>query len=228
MKANFKKSLLLFSLLGLLVFTSCGTSKFFSQRSPDIRPIAMIEPYAYITDAVADFSTKYLKETSQMNQELVLGVVTSIGLPVEKYIAYDYDYADPKSPMNRWMRDLVGLGAEGARTLVVPAAFCDAVKKSGCRYGMILSDVGFVKSSQEYAAELAVEVGLKVIEFLGSNSLDISKDTERYMNGMSSLIFDSQTGEVVWYGARPRDYRHNPLDRGDLADQIRKLYKDFL
>lgn len=221
-----KKNIIPVVVVALLAFTACGTSKFFSQNATTVRPIALLEPYAYITDAFADFSTKYLEETSRLNRELVLGIVTSSGLPLEKYIAYDY--GAPDSSLSLWMKDLVGIGPEGARQLTVPAELRKAVRKSGCRYGMVLSDVGYVKNPHEYAAELAFEVGFKVIDFLTSNSLDFSKDTERYLNGMFSLIFDCETGEVIWFGSRPRDNKHSPIDRGDLADQIRKLYKDFL
>ena len=221
-----KKNLLPIFLVALMAFTACGTSKFFSQSASSVRPIALVEPYSHITDAFGDFSTKYLEETSQLNQELVLGIMTSIGLPLEKYISYDY--AAPDSSLSRWMKELAGMTADGARQLKIPAELRNAVRKSGCRYGMLLTDVGFVKNPHEYAAELAIETGLKVIDLLAFNSLDLSKETERNVNGVFSLIFDSETGEVIWFGNQPRDYKHNPLDRGDLEDQIRKLYKDFL
>ena len=66
-----KKSVFaLVCLIGVALFTSCNTSKFFSQKASDIQPIALVEPYSYITDAVGDFSTDYLPDASRFNQLL--------------------------------------------------------------------------------------------------------------------------------------------------------------
>ena len=66
------------------------------------------------------------------------------------------------------------------------------------------------------------------MDLLFHNSLDLSKDAKAHVNGMFSLIFDSQTGEVVWYGVCPKDYKHDPLNSAHMQDQISKLYKALL
>ena len=82
-----KKSVFtLVCLISVVFFTSCGTSKFFIQKASDIQPMALVESYSYITDAVADFSTDYLPNTSRFNQLLVTDIVNSLGMPITKTI----------------------------------------------------------------------------------------------------------------------------------------------
>ena len=76
-----KKHVLFLMIAVPMLFASCSSSKFFSQKASDIRPIALVESYSYITDAVADFSTDYLPDASRFNQLLITDVVNSIGLP---------------------------------------------------------------------------------------------------------------------------------------------------
>ncbi len=47
------------------------------------------------------------------------------------------------------------------------------------------------------------------------------------MNGIFGLVFDNKTGEVVWYGAKPRRYKKNPVDPSVITDQLGALLKDF-
>ena len=58
---------------------------------------------------------------------------------------------------------------------------------------------------------------MKIADFIINNSIDFSKETEAYVNGVFVLVFDSQTGETVGYGSRPRHYEYNPLDRKSLT-----------
>lgn len=222
-----KKHVLFLLIAVPMLFASCGTSKFFSQKASDIRPIALVESYSYITDAVADFSTDYLPEASRFNQLLITDVVTSLGMPIDKTISVDFDAANRNSKLGSWMYNLVDLSPHRAKNLVVPAEIRDAVRQSGCRYGLLISDVGYSKNADQYALEEGVEIGMKIADFIINNSVDLSKDTEAYVNGVFALIFDNQTGNVVWYGSRPRRYEYNPLDRSSLVKQLTKLFADF-
>lgn len=211
-----------------LVFTSCAISKFYSQNASSVRPIALVQPCSYLTDAVGDFSTVYVESVSKVNNMILLEVIPSIGLPIEKIVPFEYNYADKSDATVRWMRHLADIGAGAAKNLTVPTPLIDAVRNSGCRYGMVLSDVGYVKNATQYNLERAIEVGTKIADAIINNSFDLSEDTEAHLNGMFSIIFDVQTGKVVWFGTCPRDYKHNPLDVDRMRDQITKLYKDFL
>lgn len=212
----------------MMLLTSCGASKFYSQSAESVRPLALVQPFTYLTDAFGDFATTYSDPVSKANNALLLDIISASGLPVDRVVPFEYRYADKSDETVRWMRRLADIGGASAETLVVPADIVEAVRRSGCRYGMVLSDIGFVKNPEQYAVERAIEVGSKVLDFVFNNSVDISKDTESYLNGMFSLIFDSETGEVIWFGSRPRDYKHNPLSRADMTDQLTKLYKAFL
>ena len=44
-----------------MIFTSCATSKFYSQNASSVHPVAMVQPFTYLTDAVADFPIDYVK-----------------------------------------------------------------------------------------------------------------------------------------------------------------------
>ena len=222
------KKRFLFLLIAVpMLFASCGTSKFFSSNASDLRPIALVEPYSYITDAVADFTTDYLPDASRFNQLLVTDVVNSLGMPIQKTVSVDFDAANPKSKLGSWMYNLVDLSASSAQKLVVPAEIRDAVRESGCRYGLLITDVGYSKNARQYALEEGIEIGMKIADFIFNNSVDFSKDTEAYVNGVFALVFDNQTGQVVWYGKRPRRYEYNPLDRESLTKQLTKLFADF-
>ena len=222
------KKLALFLLLAIpAFFTSCGTSKFFSHQASELQSIALVEPYSYITDAVADFSTDYLPDASRFNQLLITDIVNSLGMPIKKTISVDFDAANPKSKLGSWMYNLVDLSAKRAKYLVVPDEIRNAVRQNGCRYGLLITDVGYSKNARQLALEETVEVGMKIADFIFNNSIDLSKETEAYLNGVFALIFDSQTGEAVWYGKQPRRYEYNPLDRGSLTKQLAKLFKDF-
>ena len=211
-----------------MIFTSCATSKFYSQNASSVHPVAMVQPFTYLTDAVADFPTDYVKSVSMTNNAILSENVAAIGLPVDKVVPFEYNYADKTDVTVRWMRHLADIGSGAARELTIPTALLDVVRGTGCRYGMVLSDIGYVKNATQYNVERAVEVGTKIADALFNNSIDLSKDTEAYLNGMFSIIFDAQTAEVVWFGACPRDYKYNPLDGNDMRKQLAKLYKDFL
>jgi hypothetical protein len=222
------KKRFLFLLIAVpMLFASCGTSKFFSGNASDLQPIALVEPYSYITDAVADFTTDYLPDASRFNQLLVTDVVNSLGMPIQKTVSVDFDAANPKSKLGSWMYNLVDLSAVSAQKLVVPAEIRDAVRESGCRYGLLITDIGYSKNARQYALEEGIEIGMKIADFIFNNSVDFSKETEAYVNGVFALVFDNQTGQVVWYGKRPRRYEYNPLDRESLTKQLTKLFADF-
>ena len=210
----------------MVFFTSCGTSKFFSQKASDIQPIALVESYSYITDAVADFSTDYLPNASRFNQLLVTDIVNSL-MPIKKTVTVDFDAANKDSKLGSWMYNLVDLSASSAQYLIVPDEIRKAVRESDCRYGLVITDVGYSKNADQLALEEGIEIGMKIADFIIYNSIDFSKETEAYVNGVFALIFDSQTGETVWYGSRPRRYEYNPLDRQSLTKQLTKLFHDF-
>ena len=215
-------------LVGLvLLLPSCNTSKFFSQKASDIQPIALVESYSYITDAIADFSTDYLPDASRFNQLLITDIVKSLGMPIEKTVTVNFDAANKESMLGSWMYNLADLSASSAQYLIVPDEIRDAVRKSGCRYGLLITDVGYSKNANQLALEEGIEIGMKIGDFIFNNSLDLSKETEAYLNGVYALIFDSQTGRAVWYGSRPRRYEYNPIDRQSLTKQLTKLFKDF-
>ena len=223
-----KKSVFaLVCLIGVVFFTSCGTSKFFGHKASDIQPMALVESYSYITDAVVDFSTDYLPDASRFNQLLVTDIVNSLGMPIEKTVTVDFDAANKNSKLGSWMYNLVDLSASSAQHLIVPDEIRNAVRKSGCRYGLLITDVGYSKNARQLALEEGIEIGMKIADYIFNNSIDFSKETEAYLNGVYALVFDSQTGEAVWYGSRPRRYEYNPLDRQSLTEQLTKLFKDF-
>ena len=217
----------LMCLIGVVFFTSCGISKFFNQKASDIRPITLVESYSYITDAVADFSTDYLPDASRFNQLLITDIVNTLGMPIKKTVTVDFDAANKKSKLGAWMYNLADLSASSARNLIVPDEIRNAVRESGCRYGLLITDIGYSKNAKQLALEEGIEVGSKIADFFFNNNIDFSRETEAYLNGMYALVFDSQTGEAVWYGSKPRRYEYNPLDRQSLTEQLTKLFKDF-
>ncbi|MBR0122450.1 MAG: hypothetical protein IJM12_01230 [Bacteroidales bacterium] len=223
-----KKSVFaLVCLIGAIFFTSCNTSKFFSQKASDIQPIALVESYSYITDAVGDFSTYYLPDASRFNQLLITDIVTSLGMPIKKTVTVDFDAEHKGSKLDSWMYNLVDISANKAQHLIVPDEIRNAVRNSGCRYGLLITDVGYSKNANQLALEEGIEVGMRIADFIFNNSVEFSKETEAYLNGVYALVFDSQTGEAVWYGSRPRRYEYNPLDRQSLTKQLTSLFKDF-
>ena len=219
--------LTLVCLIGMVFFTSCNTSKFFSREASDIQPIALVESYSYITDAVGDFTTDYLPDASRFNQLLVTDIVNSLGMPITKTVTVDFDAANKHSKLGSWMYNLVDLSASRAQYLIVPDEIRNAVRESGCRYGLLITDVGYSKNAKQLALEEGIETGMKIADYIFNNNIDLSKETEAYLNGVFALVFDSQTGEVVWYGSRPRRYEYNPVDRQSLTEQLTKLFKDF-
>ena len=218
----------LFLMLALpMLFASCASSTFFSQKASEIRPIALVESYSYITDAVADFTTDYLPHASRYNQLLINDIVNSLGMPVEKTVSVDFDAANRNSQLGSWMYDLTDLSSNKAKNLIIPTEIRDAVRKSGCRYGLLITDVGYSKSAKQYALERGVDIAMKITDFFLYNSIDLSKETEAYTNGVWALVFDNQTGRVVWFGKQPRRYEYNPLDHQSMTEQLTKLFKDF-
>ncbi|MBP5643977.1 MAG: hypothetical protein J6X10_07110 [Bacteroidales bacterium] len=158
---------------------------------------------------------------------MITDIVNSLGMPIQKTVSVDYDVTNPKSKLGSWMHNLVDLSAGSAKNLRVPDEIRDAVRESGCRYGLLITDVGYSKNANQYAIEKGIEFATKVADFIINNSVDLSEDTEAHVNGVFSLIFDNQTGQVVWYGKRPRRYEYDPLDRSSLMEQLTKLFADF-
>ena len=216
------------AILAALVFTSCTTSKFYSQDAATVRPLALVQPCSYLTDAVGDFATDYYEPVAKVNNAILMETIPTLGLPIEKVIPFEYNCADKSDATVRWMRHLADVGKTGAKNMTVPSNILDAVKGSGCRYGMVLADIGYVKNARQYNIEKAIETAMKIADALINNHIEISDDTEAYLNGLFSVIFDAQTGEVVWFGTAPRSYKFNPLDGVDMKKQLTKLYKAFL
>lgn len=216
------------AILAALVFSSCATSKFYSQDASTVRPLALVQPCSYLTDAVGDFATDYYEPVAKVNNAILMETIPTLGLPIEKVVPFEYNCADKSDATVRWMRHLADVGKSGAKNMTVPSDLINAVKSSGCRYGMVLADIGYVKNARQYNIEKNIEMGMKIADFLINNHLELSNDTEAYLNGMFSVIFDAQTGEVVWFGAAPRSYKFNPMDGKDMKKQLTKLYKAFL
>ena len=55
------------AIVAALAFTSCATSKFYSQDAATVRPLALVQPCSYLTDAVGDFATVYYGPVSMVN-----------------------------------------------------------------------------------------------------------------------------------------------------------------
>ena len=211
-----------------MVFASCSSSTFFAKGPSDIQSIALVTPYAYLTDAFGDWSTTYLPSASRFNSELVSYIVmTSLGLPIQEEVAFGFDFSDPDPRLGPWLRNLSRIDSDEARTLVIPEEIRTAVRQSGCPYGMIITDVGYVKNSDQLAMERVLEATSRVLEYVINGSMNMSRNTEAYTNGVYALVFDSQTGHVVWFGTRPRQYNRNPLDHVSLMRQLNTLFKDF-
>ena len=223
-----KRILFPLAVLAALVFTSCATSKFYSQDAATVRPLALVQPCSYLTDASGDFATDYFEQVSKINNAILMETIPTLGLPIEKVIPFKFNCADKSDATVRWMRHLADVGASGAKNMTIPSDILDAVKGSGCRYGMVLSDIGYVKNPSQYNLEKTIETGMKIADALINNHIEISDDTEAYLNGLFSVIFDAQTGKVVWFGTAPRSYKFNPLDGADMKKQLTKLYKAFL
>lgn len=210
-----------------LVFASCGTSKFFAQQAPEIRSIALVQPYSFVTDAVGDLATNYLEDASNYNQQIVTELAATI-MPVDTVINLDYGEEGPDSNLAYWMHHLRGLKAKDAQDIIIPAALRNLVKESGYRYGMVLTDIGYAKNPKQYMVEKVVETGIALIGLLADRSVYVGATSDPYENGLYSLIFDSQTGKVVWFGNRLQNKSYNPLDPSKVGKQLKKLYKDFL
>ena len=223
-----KRFVFLLAILAALVFTSCATSKFYSQNASTVRTLALVQPCSYLTDAIGAFPTDYYGPVSMVNNAILMETIPTLGLPIEKVIPFEFNCADKSDAIVRWMRHLADVGASGAKNMTVPFDLLDAVKGSGCRYGMLLSDIGYVKNARQYNIEKSIEMGIKIADVLINNHLELSNDTEAFLNGLFSVIFDAQTGEVVWFGAAPRSYKFNPMDGKDMEKQLTKLYKAFL
>ena len=223
-----KRIIFSLSIAATMVFSSCATSKFYSQDASSVHPLALVQPCSYLTDAIGDFSTDYFESVSKANNAILMEVIPSLGMPIEKLVAFEFHCSDKSDATVRWMRHLADVSASGAKDLTVPDDLLNAVKGSGCRYGMVLSDIGYVKNARQYDIEKAIETGIKIADLIANNSYDFSDETEPYLNGLFSIIFDAQTGEIVWFGTAPRSYKFNPLDDGDMKKQLAKLYKDFL
>lgn len=216
------------AILTALVFTSCATSKFYSQDASSVRPLALVQPCSYLTDAVGDFPTDYYEPVAKVNNAILMETIPTLGLPIEKVVPFEFKCADKSDATVRWMRHLADVGKSGAKNMTVPSDLINAVKGSGCRYGMVLADIGYVKNARQYNIEKAIETAIKIADALINNHIEISDDTEAYLNGLFSVIFDAQTGKVVWFGTAPRSYKFNPLDGADMKKQLTKLYKAFL
>lgn len=216
------------AIVAAMIFSSCATSKFYSQSASSVSPMALVQPCSYLTDAVGDFSTVYFESVSKVNNAILMETIPTMGLPIDKVVPFEFNCADKSDATVRWMRHLGDVGKSGAKNLTVPADILDAVKGSGCRYGMVLADIGYVKNARQYKLEKAIETGMKIADALINNHIEISDDTEAYLNGLFSVIFDAETGKVVWFGTAPRSYKFNPLDEGDMKKQLTKLYKAFL
>lgn len=223
-KCGMKKFLILLIASSSILFASCASSKFYSGEASDIKPIALVRPYSYITDAVDDWATKYLDDVSKINEDIITKNVTAASVILDETIPMNYDKT-ASSSLNSWMRNLSNVSS--AENLIVPQEIRDAVKKSGNRYAMVITDVGYLKNPKQYAAEQAIETGARILGAILTGEVDLSSNTEECLNGVFALVFDNETGKVVWFGAQPRRYKKNPVDPKTMNEQLGKLLKPF-
>lgn len=210
-----------------LSLASCATSKFYSQNAQDLRPMVLVQPYSFITDAVGDLSTNYIEEASRFNQETISELTSSI-MPVETVINLDYGEGSTDATLGLWMHHLQGVKPGEAQDLIIPAALRNLVRESGYRYGLVLADLGYVKNAKQLIVEKAVGTGIALLEIFTHSNIYVGTDSgSPYENGVFSIIFDSQTGKVVWFGKYPKAKAFNPLDPSSVGKQLKKLYKDF-
>lgn len=222
-----KRSILIALAVLPLFFSSCATSSFFSQTAADISPIALVEPFAFITDAIGDWPTSYLEEASSVNQRMVAEIVSSMGLPIQATVPMAY-HTPGSAETDVWMRRFADMGSARAKELEIPANIRDAVTGSGCRYGLLITDIGYLKNPDEYKLEKTMDITGRVLEAVVNNNIIFgSNATDAYLNGVFAMVFDNQTGKVVWYGAQPRRNKKNPVDLQSLTKQLQALFKDF-
>ena len=91
----------------------------------------------------------------------------------------------------------------------------------------MVADFGYLKNAKELALEKAIDTATKVLDAVLNNNIDLSDNTESCLNSVYALIFDNQTGNVVWFGSQPRRYKKNPVDPRIINDQVNALFKDF-
>lgn len=222
------KKHLVFLAAAMLVLTSCSTSTFFGASPSNIHTIAMVEPFSYVTDAVGYRATDYLPTQSRFNHELVEDLVMAM-MPVETEVSVGFDYVRPDYNLLQWTRELARISSSDARYLVIPKEIRDAVKNSGCPYGLVVMDVGFVKDTDQYVLEEVLGVTASVLDYvLNGKRTTYWGSSEEYRNGVYALVFDSQTGKVLWFGSRPDQSDVNPLNPSQLRRQLTTLFKDYL
>lgn len=222
---------LLTLLAAACMLVSCGTSKFFvGSTAASVQPVALVQPYSYITNAVIDIQTQYVEEASLINQQLLTEETQTLGLAVQTVVPFECSPVDMHDPVSIWLFSLSNVAAKEAAHLIVPDDLKNAVAESGCRYGLVLVDVGYVKSAKQYVVEEAVGVGLSILEAVidKDKAMIHGSSNSAHANAMFSLIFDATTGQVLWYGARRQEDNFNPTDRSHMRRQLGYLFKDFL
>ena len=79
------------AIVAALVFTSCATSKFYSQDAATVSPLALVQPCSYLTDAVGDFSTVYYEPVSKVNNAILMETIPTMGLPIDKVVPFEFN-----------------------------------------------------------------------------------------------------------------------------------------
>ena len=77
-----KRILPLLAVAASLILSSCGASKFYSLNETGVHPMALVQPFSYLTDAVGDFTTDFIPAVSQANNELLSETISAVNLPV--------------------------------------------------------------------------------------------------------------------------------------------------
>ena len=201
-----------------LLLCSCATSRFFNKtKAADFNDIALVQPYSNVNIKTVK-ARVYSDSLSRVNRKIVTSAVQSLAIPIKTTV----QASDPE-----WMLRLYDIAPNHANWLQVPDVIRNAVTESGCRYGLLVTDVGYIMDRDAVIAEEVVDAGLTLLNYALTGKNYYYNTVVSCKNSIYAIIYDNQTGEVVWYGSIKSDEARNPLNRQTVNKQVTTLFRPF-
>lgn len=201
-----------------LLLCSCATSRFFNKtKAADLNDIALVQPYSNVTFETLK-SRFYSDSLSTVNRGIVTSAINSLAIPVKTMV-----YAsDPE-----WMLRLADITPNHANWLQPPQAIRDAISASGCRYGLLVTDIGYIMDRNAVLVGEALDAGISLLNYALTGNMYFYNNVVTRRNSVYAVVYDNQTGEIVWYGSIKSDEDRNPLNRKTVNKQVTSLFRPF-
>lgn len=220
-----KTNRIIILLAGLLILTSCASTKYIYQEGfDDIKNVGIVTPFTDIEIIQAADSIVYDSEATAEFADLITESLMASALPTGKYMLMDLG----SESLRYAILSLRDVDPKYAGETRVPRELDKFLEEHGQRYGVFTFANGYLTNSKHYRKELFLSILTTVV----THALSLGMLTvENYIPEKNSFqmwiaVVDSQTDRFVFFNSCSRN-GSDPTNEKHVKRAIDKLVKDF-